>query len=543
MHRLIVALAALGASTDALACGGFFCQSLAQPVDQAGERILFVVDEAAQQVEVQVQITYTGTAEGFAWLLPTPTEPTIGTSVDDVFRLLGNATFPIWQLQRETEGTCKGSGKGGLAFPTDDADFDSDTPDAGGGQGVSVVSQALVGPYESVVLQADDGAVLVDWLQEHQYYVPDDVGPKLAPYTATSSYFVALRLQKEKTTGDLVPVSVTYPGTTPVIPLQLTAVAAQPDMPLQPFVLGSARAVPDNYLHVNVNPFAIDWINAGANYFSVITRAADEAGGQGFATDFAGPTDGLQGMFAAQGMYRPDDLRGLTDAWEVLQAMASAGFPLSAGTLPLADALLDPALGEGTTLQSELAALGYLGYRVQDELQGRDIDGDALADALIAGWLPAMEHAEALVNEHPMLTRLTSSISAEEMSVDPQFVLNPDMAGVPRQRDATLVTHCNPTVTGSDAPRSLRLPDGREMWYPAEAFTDPSFDWAAWLASAQANATETIERTSASGEPELIDAALAALERDRCGCDQGGSGLVTAGGLLALALRRRRSAR
>src|SRR3954453_15184245 len=72
-------LAAIGGSSvlltssDAQACGGFFCGS--QPVDQTAERILFEVGE--DSVTMTTQISYSGKAEDFAWVFPLGAVPEV----------------------------------------------------------------------------------------------------------------------------------------------------------------------------------------------------------------------------------------------------------------------------------------------------------------------------------------------------------------------------------------------------------------------------------------------------------------------------------
>ena len=72
----IIALAILGAAAlafgvhhSALACGGFFCTN--SPVDQNAERIIFTQNHDGT-ISAYVQIQYTGSAEGFSWILPLP---------------------------------------------------------------------------------------------------------------------------------------------------------------------------------------------------------------------------------------------------------------------------------------------------------------------------------------------------------------------------------------------------------------------------------------------------------------------------------------
>ena len=88
----------------AWACGGFFCQQV--PVEQAAERILFAIDEDKGRVDVHVQISYEGRAEDFAWVVPTPAEPVLRVTVDDVFQRLAGSTSPTWALTQKTIGKC-----------------------------------------------------------------------------------------------------------------------------------------------------------------------------------------------------------------------------------------------------------------------------------------------------------------------------------------------------------------------------------------------------------------------------------------------------
>ena len=259
-QSLFLATLATFASPSAEACGGFFCQAV--PVDQAAERIVFAIDEKEEIVEVQVQITYEGDAEDFAWVLPVPAQPELRITVDDVFNTLRTATRPAWNLAQETEGSCREGGRnatGGVALDAEESDDGGFSPPQDPGNGVTVVDEGPIGPYETKTLLADDAEALLTYLQDNGYQLPDDLSKNLDPYVADGSYFVALRLQKDKSAGDLRPLALTYAGTEAQIPLQLTAIAATPDMRLQPYVLGSARAVPENYLHVVVNELVVDW--------------------------------------------------------------------------------------------------------------------------------------------------------------------------------------------------------------------------------------------------------------------------------------------
>src|SRR5262249_36999653 len=134
-----LALALLGgAATDALACGGFFCDGQQTPVDQSGEKILFVVDPSG--VEVHVQITYTGTDAQFAWVVPTRQVPTLGVGIDQMFTMVTQQTAPQFSVNWHFPNNCSNGGgtggSGGGGGRVDAASADAGASDGG----VTVVS-------------------------------------------------------------------------------------------------------------------------------------------------------------------------------------------------------------------------------------------------------------------------------------------------------------------------------------------------------------------------------------------------------------------
>jgi hypothetical protein len=78
---------------------------------------------------------------------------------------------------------------------------------------------------------------------------------------------------------------LTYNTDHPMIPIRPTAVAANDDMGILVWVLGSGRAVPTNYKTLELNEAVLDWFNPSMVYNDVVVAAADEAGGQGFVTE------------------------------------------------------------------------------------------------------------------------------------------------------------------------------------------------------------------------------------------------------------------
>ena len=546
-------------TTPADACGGFFCDN-AQPVLQNAERIVFGIEDGGN-VEMHVQIAYEGPSEDFAWIVPTPAEPELFVTTSALFTQLSLVSQPRFFLQTEVEGTCRARDYTDM---TDDASFSDGVPDYGSsytatdaGYDVSVIGEKPVGPYDTVVLSAASVEDLTGWLGANGYDIPAELEPVLEPYLAAGNLFVALKLQKDRDTGDLTPLGMTYAAEKASIPVQLTSVAATPDMRLEAYVLGGARGVPESYLHVGINDAAIDWWTGGSNYADVITQAADEAGGQAFATDFAGSTERWASTFDTSGWNRAEALAA-EDPFEwsrvVLRALR--------GVVP---AELGNIVENHVALPEGVSGLTWIQY---PEYFGIDPEGpafDVVAATLDveAFVIEPMGRAFDLVNRHATVSRMTSSISPVEMTVDPVFALNADMPQqVSEQHNATLVFECSEDRYPDEVLRRLELEDGRvlmlppEAWMNQEALTD--FEY---LQEHRTDAAMVIERTGGAGNPEpltdhraryddLADAHNASVREvdwvpvpRSCGCTSSGGGaglaVVLAGGLLAW--RRRQS--
>ncbi|MFT6162825.1 MAG: hypothetical protein ACJATT_005027 [Myxococcota bacterium] len=546
MRTLIsLSVVALAIPLDAFACGGFFCNN-DFPVDQSAEQIVFGVDSQTGDTTVHVTVSYEGESDDFAWIVPVPTLPRLDVSSDALFTAISNATQPQFILERSQTGICNLPEFGGRDLEDSDTAFPTDAD----GGGVEVVAKAQVGPYDTLTLRAESSSELLTWLNEAGYDLPSNLEPVLAPYIASGQYFVALKLSAGNDTGDLAPLAMTYPSTSASVPIQLTSIAATPDMPIEVYVLGEARAVPDNYLHVQINESAIDWFTGGSNYKDVISLAADEAGGQAFATDYSGTTANLRGTLWQEGQVNLESLRDASSAAEFVQMVFGLGFPPSASLL---DALMDV-----VPFPDELAEQGLTPGNFYDCLECYSeylpqgpFDADGAAAQFEVSFIDGLRLAEELFASFDHVTRLTSSMDASEMTVDPMFVFNTDMEQrVSNIHIAQLITHCGLGEGWDNGERVLELADGRRIRLPAASWMwendETEYDLMGDLTTP---AALVIEDLSATGEGEvLFDFSDIAAERARqfdrpgCACNSGGSlaGLWTVG-LLLLGLRRRRA--
>ena len=552
------------AAPPAHACGGFFCQR--DPIDQAGEDIVFAVDDNTGTVTMHVQVAYTGTASEFAWIVPVSDIPELQLSTNRLFQELAWRTQPRFQLEVLEIEPCEGGYYWYGGYPEAALSSSSAPSDRDDGT-VDVISEQRVGPYETVVLQAQSAEGLLDWLQTNEYLLPDSLDPVLAPYVADGSYFVALRLAKEADVGELSPLALTYEGTRASIPIQLTSIAATEDtepnvlelMRRRAYVLGNDRAVPDSYLHVQVNDLVVDWFRGGFNWEDAITVAADEAGGQAFATDYSGSTDVMDDALFQEGRFDTDALAAESDPVRFFELLMSQGFvgdstllALFQQYLPMPQALAD----QGVREQDFYNCLECYA----EHLAGIEFDSRAFAAAIDERIVAPLENAQGLFDSHPHLTRMTSSVSPVEMTVDPTFVFNADMAqSVDTQRTATVEMYCGDGVSFEDAPRRLVLADGRGYNLPSMRwFWDNGLTEYEYLSELYQNYALVIEDTSERGEPEVLfdgrdgardladafnDASDVRIPGVGCGCQHGTPAGLALGlfGVLALGLRRRRS--
>ncbi|MEM1414322.1 MAG: DUF2330 domain-containing protein [Myxococcota bacterium] len=284
-----VALAPLAAPAPAEACGGFFCGQ--QPVDQQAERILFAIDEAAGTTDMIVQIAYEGDADDFAWIVPLGQAPFDG-SLD--------ADFPQGALTALDANTSPQLWPNGGCFFLE-ADAGAGPPSGGrDDDGVTIIIEETVGPYDVVVLESEDPQRLVQWLRDNEFRVTDPMTPYIQEYTldpGTDFKFLALKLTSGADTKDITPFKMTLPGTAPVVPLKMTALAAEPEMGIVVFILGGQRyepanweslEVPDDYIVWDFDRWTSNWPAAVAR---VVDESVTELGVPGFVTELATSTD------------------------------------------------------------------------------------------------------------------------------------------------------------------------------------------------------------------------------------------------------------
>ena len=565
----------LGQAPEAHACGCFAPPDPTVPVVQAGEAIAFHMD--GNKVTAHIQIAYKGKAEEFGWLLPVDAVPTLEVGTDELFVQLISTTQPVYRLQAEYNGNCPfdpnrglGSGGGGASSPAEDGD---DSGGDGGGGYDPLVIRDTVGPYDYAVLRADQKQPMLDWLDENGFFVPAGTDGVVDAYIRPGAYFLALKLLKGNDAGDIQPVVVQYESSLPMIPIVLTSVAADPDMPILVWVLGNSRAIPRNYYHTEINDAELNWLGFADNYLDVINRAVDEANEhQSFVTEYAGSSSVMQNILDYPGRFGDlDALRATTDAINYVEYLTYNGYTTGGNTPPLFQATFtSQVLG---ILQSELpvprkilkelrdqgqtASAFYIGYRyyVETDAQQRPemyedldttFDAVELTQQLEEKVVVPTRKAAEMFNEHRYLTRMYTTLSPSEMTRDPVFSFNPDLADVTNIHTGRLIYYCGliPNDDILTTPAVVVTEDGWELSFPHGTGENPwgDVDWPN---------SHYIQAVREEGPPENVvdntDAILAAIQAKNGdgGCSVGGGAGGGFAGLLLLGLigvvRRRRS--
>lgn len=290
---VVAGSAAFLQAPQADACGGLFCNT--NPVDQNAERVLFEVHDDGQITAI-VEISYSGDAEDFSWVVPVPDTPSLDIVPLSALRVLDSATAP-----RFISPPTRCGGGFGLFANADSAFVAGGDARSVNDGGVIVEDLPQVGPFDPEVISSGDAELLVEWLTENGYLITPEMEPMVASYVASGLKFLGMKLAPEAGVNDISPIKMTYdtdvPGVgqaagLPVLPLVLTAVAAEPEMGVIVFVLGNQRFEAANYANIEVDTDMVFMSprTRQNNYYPLVSWLIDQNDGQAFITEMAAPT-------------------------------------------------------------------------------------------------------------------------------------------------------------------------------------------------------------------------------------------------------------
>ncbi len=250
-----VAFAALTAvSGDAEACGGCFVPPSENTL-VTGHRMVMSI--GMDQSTLYDQVQYTGAPESFAWVLPIKGKVDVGVSSDLVFALLGNDTsvsIAPPPLNCAAYNCYNGAEDGAMGTGVSASGTGGGVPN-----GVDVIAQEVVGPYETVQLQASDPTALEKWLADHGYQLPSSVQPIVDAYVKDGFNFLAVKLVPGQNVQAMQPIRITTKGMNVALPLRMVAAGTGDLTTITLWVLGDFRAETANFPTFAIAPENVVW--------------------------------------------------------------------------------------------------------------------------------------------------------------------------------------------------------------------------------------------------------------------------------------------
>ncbi len=283
-RALLAAALLLALAAGARADGCYFPERAFQALPQIpSQRALLTFRDG--QEELLLESVVDGPGQSFGWIIPLPAVPTrleprqpgllatlsvalqprITHDLTSLVLGLLSLSLPItaWLLS----GLARGAGRmgtwrggmdvlvvtvllvvvAGMLLPTLSKAGRAPVGAIGGGggavPGVTVLSTATVGSYETVALQAHTPVALDIWLEANGFRtLPAAANSIVSDYIAQGWRFVAVRLRRE---GDGAarphPLALTFATSHPIYPMRLTALAGGP-VHLELFVVAAERA-------------------------------------------------------------------------------------------------------------------------------------------------------------------------------------------------------------------------------------------------------------------------------------------------------------
>jgi hypothetical protein len=265
MRSTIAALLALSCASTAHAfCGFFVAGSDAKLYNNASQVVLLRKDN---RTVMTMSNNYQGPPESFAMVVPVPVvlhKEDVKTLPHDVFEHIDSLSAPrlveYWEQDpcwvpppEEVEDGERVYG----AAPTRMRKGD------GGGLGVKVEAQFVVGEYQIVILSARDSGGLDQWLRLNKYTIPDGAGEALAPYVRQQMKFFVAKVDIKKVERDaqgvvqLSPLRFAFESNELRLPVRLGLLNARDKQDLIVYVLSpksrfEAANYPNAFIPTNI---------------------------------------------------------------------------------------------------------------------------------------------------------------------------------------------------------------------------------------------------------------------------------------------------
>ncbi len=150
------------------------------PVVNADQTVIIWWDKASQTEHFIRKASFRGGGESIGFLVPTPSRPQLEESGNEAFRHLSEITAP------------KASSGGGFPIGCSVASRPSQS------RGVRLIEEKTVAGFDAVVLAADSGKELVEWLRQRDYAFTPEAAAWAQPYLTDGWHITAMKVTKDR---------------------------------------------------------------------------------------------------------------------------------------------------------------------------------------------------------------------------------------------------------------------------------------------------------------------------------------------------------
>ncbi len=298
------------------ACGGCFHPPPGQNQTTSvvtDHRMAFSI--STSQTVLWDQIRYTGNPSEFAWVLPVGQGATIDLARDEWLQALDITSSPAVYsppLPSRCGAFNGGGGGGGFGCGASDSsvsysggNYADASANFDGGNGVTVISQEVVGPYVAVTIRSSSGEAISTWLTDNGFDIPTSIQPVLDAYTNEGFDFIALKLAPNEGVNAMQPVRVTTPGADPTLPLRMVAAGIGQSVGLTLYVIGEGRYESSSFPALLVDRSKVVWDGAAqrSNYSELFDTTV--TAGVGWVTESSVPVGNLGSLYQAACLKAP----------------------------------------------------------------------------------------------------------------------------------------------------------------------------------------------------------------------------------------------
>ncbi len=241
MNAMLLSL--LLASTPASSNGGFVPAGVQTGSALSADFRAVLIPDGDRTTAV-IQSAYVGDATDFAWIFPVPTPPQ-----DDLVEVVSAVLVDELIAHTDPSAYWREGCDDGCGFGYGYGDKD----DAGGGggsgntTGVAVLNDYSAGPYELVLLDAQNSGDITGWLNNAGYPVPIESEELLQWYATEGWYFLVTSLSEasEAESSRGLPCLAFSYSASPVYPIFISSGSASEQVETLVFSVGDHRMEPD----------------------------------------------------------------------------------------------------------------------------------------------------------------------------------------------------------------------------------------------------------------------------------------------------------